>query len=52
MELTQTDIKDAIEDLGAMIREVAQDRTPRKGKLAEIRSLRDRKKTFEAMLTK
>lgn len=50
--LTQTDIKDAIEDLRALILEVAQDHTPRKGKLAEIRALRERKKTFEALLTK
>ena len=35
-ELTKTDIKDAIADLSQIIRGVAQDRTPRKGKIAEI----------------
>ena len=52
MELTKTDIKNAIEDLSGLIREVAKDRTPRKGKIAEIKELRARKQTFEAMLTK
>ena len=49
-ELTKTDIKDAIADLSQIILGVAQDRTPRKGKIAEIRSLRERKTFFEAKL--
>lgn len=47
--MTKTDIKNAIADLKALIRETAQDRN-RKGKIAEIKALRARKQHFESLL--
>jgi len=48
MTLTETDIKDAIADLKALIREAASRKGS--GKIAEIKALRERKQHFESLL--